>query len=155
VASRLFLTFELGQDRYAFDVAQVAEVLPLVRVKQIPQAPRGVAGLFSYRGTPVPVVDLCELMLGRPAPVRLSTRLILVHYAQAQGTRLLGLIAEHATGMMRREAADFADSGIGNRETPALGPVTSDDRGVIQWVDVNRVLPSSLRDLLFQDAGGV
>jgi len=152
----LFLMFELGRDRYAFDVAQIAEVLPLVRVKQIPHAPRGVAGLFNYRGTPVPVVDLCELTLGHPAPVRLSTRLILVHYGQAPGAtrRLLGLIAEHATGTMRREASDFADTGIGSDNAPSLGPVTSDERGVIQWVDVNRVLPASLRDVLFQESGG-
>ncbi len=36
-------------------------------IKQIPQAPPGVAGVFNYRGAPVPVIDLSELALGRPA----------------------------------------------------------------------------------------
>ena len=35
----LFLIFELGKDRYALDVRQIAEVMPLVGVKQIPKAP--------------------------------------------------------------------------------------------------------------------
>ena len=63
----LFLLFELGQDRYALDVRQVAEVLPLVEFKRIPQAPPFVAGLLNYRGDPVPVIDLSQLTLSRPA----------------------------------------------------------------------------------------
>ena len=35
----LFILFQLGQDCYALDAAQVAEVLPLVLVKKIPRAP--------------------------------------------------------------------------------------------------------------------
>jgi len=49
----LFLLFQLGQDRYALEASRVIEVLPLVSLKRIPQAPRGVAGLFNYRGRPV------------------------------------------------------------------------------------------------------
>ena len=43
----LFLVFELGNDRYALDVRQVAEVLPLVGVKQMPRAPQGGAAVSS------------------------------------------------------------------------------------------------------------
>ena len=35
----LFLLFRLDQDRYAIEARQVAEVLPMLTVKQIPQAP--------------------------------------------------------------------------------------------------------------------
>lgn len=151
----LFLLFELGLDRYAFDVGQIAEVLPLVRIKPVPRAPPGVAGLFNYRGVSVPVVDLSELTLGRPAPARLSTRLIVVHYPDGRGsTRLLGLIAEHVTDTMRREAPDFQPSGIGRDDAVCAGRVTSDSRGFIQWLDVTTLLPPSLRDVLFNDAGG-
>jgi chemotaxis-related protein WspB len=151
----LFLLFSLGRDRYAFDVGQIAEVLPLVRIKPVPQAPPGVAGLFSYRGQPVPIVDLSELLLGRPAPARLSTRLILVHYPNSHGSsRLLGLIAEHATDTMRREAGDFTASGIGQGHAACDGPVTTDEHGVIQWLDVKALLPATLRDALFNDGSG-
>ena len=94
----LFLLFQLGQDRYALDAGQVTEVLPLVEIKQVPQAPPGVAGVFDFRGAPVPVIDLSQLALGRPAQRRLSTRLIVVHHRDEGGEqRLLGLIAEMAT----------------------------------------------------------
>jgi chemotaxis-related protein WspB len=58
----LFLIFQLGTDRYAIEAAQVAEVLPLVNTKNIPRAPLGVIGVFDYHGTPVPLIDLSELV---------------------------------------------------------------------------------------------
>ncbi|HSW13048.1 MAG TPA: chemotaxis protein CheW [Solimonas sp.] len=149
----LFLLFELGQDRYALQATRIAEVLPLVRIKQIPQAPAGVAGMFSYRGAPVPVLDLAELALGRPAQRRLSTRILLVHYgAAAEGGQLLGLIVERATEMLRREPAEFRDPGLSSEATPYLGPVTSDARGLVQRIEIEQLLPPALQALLFRTA---
>src|SRR5919201_580300 len=104
----LFLLFQLDENRYALDAGQVAEVLPLVDIKQIPQAPRAVAGIFNYRGGPLAGVELTQLTVARPAQKRLSTRIVLVHYLDDNGEkRLLGLIAEKVTETLRREPADF------------------------------------------------
>jgi len=62
----LFLTFQLGAERYALDASRVVEVLPLVELRKIPNAPHGVAGIFNYRGQPVPVADLSDLILHNP-----------------------------------------------------------------------------------------
>ncbi len=147
----LFLLFQLGKEYYALEADQVGEVLPLVGMKEIPLSPRGVAGVFNYRGTPVPAIDLSELTLGRPARKRLSTRIILVNYAGENGEKhLLGLIAEKVTETLRREPGDFTPSGITNPAAPYLGPVTTDARGLIQWIKVNELLPATVRDLLFK-----
>lgn len=147
----LFVLFQLGQDRYALDAGQVAEVLPLVSMTQIPQAPAAVAGVFNYRGAPVPAIDLSQLTLGRPVRRRLNTRIVLVHYPDDRGAmHLLGLIAERATETLRREVTAFTASGVTNAAAPYLGPVAADSRGLIQWIEVNRLLPASVRELLFQ-----
>jgi chemotaxis-related protein WspB len=151
----LFLLFELGNDRYALDVRQIVEVLPLVEVKQIPRAPQAVTGLFAYRGALIPVIDLSQLTLGRPAARRLSTRIVLVHYPDDSGhPHLLGLIAEKATQAARHETSDFVASGVANPGASSLGPaapVINDARGLLQWIDVRTLLPPSLRDLLFKE----
>jgi chemotaxis-related protein WspB len=144
----LFLEFQIGAEAYVLHTAQIVEVLPLVSVKRIPQAPVGIAGLFNYRGRPVPVIDLSELMLGRAAQHHRSTRLILVRY----GERLLGLIAEQATTTLQREALDFTDSGIANDSAPYLGPVTQDGARLIQWIEVHKLLPESVSSVLFRQA---
>jgi chemotaxis-related protein WspB len=145
----LFLLFRLGADRYAIAADRVGEILPMVDIKALPGSPPAIAGLIQYRGRSVPVVDLNRMALGRPARSRLSTRILLCRYDDAAGPRWLGLIAEHATGMMRRAAADFAPSGVDNGAAPYLGPVAADRGGLIQWIDPGKLLSPEIRDLLF------
>ena len=147
----LFLVFQLGKDRYALDTAQVVEVLPLVLHKQLPHAPKGVAGAFTYRGATVPLLDLSEMALVRRARVLMSTRIIVVSYrAEDGGSHLLGLLAESATETLQRRAEDFAEAGVAVDEAPYLGPVTTDDRGIIQRVEIQRLLPVEIRERLFR-----
>src|SRR5262249_42483197 len=115
----LFLLFQLGGDRYALEAALVEEVLPLVELKRVPQSPPGVAGVFSYRGKPSPVIDLSELILGQPAEARLNTRIVLVNYPTSDGsTQLFGLMVERATETIRREPSDFTQTGVAVANAP-------------------------------------
>jgi chemotaxis-related protein WspB len=146
----LFLLFQLGQDRYALEASRVVEVLPLLTMKRLPQAPRGVVGIFNYRGQPVPAIDLSELTLGQPASERLSTRIIVMRYLDAAGaTHLFGLVAERATETLRRDAREFVQAGLKIGAAPYLGPVLMDSQGPIQWINEQRLLPEPVRRLLF------
>jgi chemotaxis-related protein WspB len=148
----LFLLFQLGKDRYALEASRIVEVLPLVALKQLPQTPSGFAGLFNYRGRPVPALDLCQLTVGQPAAERLSTRIIIIHCADGRGEqRLLGLIAERATEMLRRNPRDFIDPGFKTKDAPYLGPVLLDPKGAIQWIHEQYLLSEHVRGLLFAE----
>ena len=148
----LFLLFQLGKDRYALEASRVVEVVPLLELKQLPQAPKGVAGIFNYRGRPVPAVDLCALTLGQPASERFSTRIIIVNYPDDRGTNhLLGLIAEHATEMLRKDVNDFVDSGVKLSEAPYLGPILMENKSPVQWIYEQRLLPEPVRNVLFSE----
>jgi chemotaxis-related protein WspB len=149
----LLLLFKVGGDRYALDARRVVEVIPLLQFNRIPRAPRGVAGLFNYRGQPVPAVDLSELMLNRPAGERLSTRIIIVEFPDAQGVpRLVGVIAEQATDLVRREVADLPDRAEAANSTPILGAVELDRDGVIQRIRAEKLIPENIREALFSEA---
>ena len=146
----LFLLFRIGKDRYAIEAKQVVEVLPLVECKQIPQAPPAVRGAFDFRGQPVPLIDLTQMALGHPVREHLSTRILLVRHADGRGgERLLGLVAEHVTETMRRDPAEFRDSGVELPEARWLGPVASEADGLVQWLQVDALLSPELRSLLF------
>jgi chemotaxis-related protein WspB len=146
----LFLLFQLGNDRYALQASRVLEVMPLVELRKIPDAPKGVAGIFNYHGRPVPAVDLSELTLGQPSDPRLSTRIIVINYPDERGAlHPLGLVAEHATELIQRDQRLFQEPGHKLGGAPYLGPVLMDKRGVIQWVHEQRLLPERARDLLF------
>ena len=145
----LFLLFKLGNDRYALDVSRVVEVIPLVELKRLGGSPPGVAGIFNYRGQFVTAVDLCELISHRPAQNRLSTRIIVVR--QPDGTadsRLLGLIAEEATGTLRKERSDFVDPAATAVGVASTAPVLFDAEGAIHLLDETHLLSDSLRNQL-------
>src|SRR5215471_15068087 len=145
----LFLLFKLGKDRYALEASRVIEVVPMLALKHLPHSPKGVVGLFNYRGQPVPAVDLCQLTIGTPAGERLSTRIIIVNYgSRNQPHRLLGLIAEQATEMLRKNPKDFVQTGVNFLAAPYLGPVLMDGQGPIQWIDEQRLLPEHVCDSL-------
>jgi chemotaxis-related protein WspB len=147
----LFLMFQIGSGRFLLDVAGIVAVLPLVEIAPIPRTPTCVAGLFNYRGVPVPAIDLSALVVGRPAPHYCSTRIVLVPYQDAWGEfHDLGLIAEKATQTVRANPQDFSASGIDNADVPYLGPVMADAHGMLQRVDAQTLLPRGLRDMLFQ-----
>ncbi|MDF3936398.1 chemotaxis protein CheW [Pseudomonas citronellolis] len=151
---RLYLQFRLGADRYALDVHDIVEVLPLRRFKQLPEAPAWVAGLYVHRGELLPVLDLSQIACGRPAPRLTSTRLVLVDYRFAGDgpQRRLGLILEQASQTLRRDPAAFRDYGVERGEARYLGPVLEDAEGLLQRVDVSELLPETVRELLL--AGG-
>ena len=147
----LFLLFHLGKERYALEANRVVEVVPLLELKRFPQSPPGVAGMFIYRGRPVPALDLCALTLGRPATEHLSTRIIIVNYSDAADhEQLVGLIAERATETLRREPKDFSEPGVQLSAASFLGPVLTDEQGVIQLISTQKLLQENLRGLLPQ-----
>lgn len=151
----LFVLVQLGPDRYALPARDIVEVLPLVALKALPGAPRGVAGLLDYRGAAVPVIDLSALALGIPARPRVSTRLLIVRYATSRGDeQFLGLIAERTTETLRRDPADFRPAEVAT-EARYLGPVVTDAHGLIQWVEVPALLTEELRAVLFPAAAGM
>jgi chemotaxis-related protein WspB len=148
----LFLQFEIDGDRYALDFRQLIEVLPLVNLKTLSGAPSGIAGMFDYHGSPVPVVDLSQVIAGRAALRRVNTRIVVVNYAMTdRAPRTLGLIAEKATATVQLQEAEFAESGVANGDTPYLGPIARDARGLIQWLTVSQLLPLRVRNVLFQN----
>lgn len=148
----LFLLFQIGRDRYALEAAQVALVLPLARLKEVPGTPAWVLGLFNYDGQHVPVLDVSLLATGQAAASRLSTRLVLVHYTPVgQAPQLLGLVVEKATDTLRCDPADFSDSGLSNQDARYLGPVLRRDEGLIQRINVQDLLDASVQALLFPE----
>lgn len=148
----LFLLFNLQHDRYALSVHEVVEVLPLRRLKALPEAPPWLAGVFEHRGALVPVIDLLLRASGKPAAALASTRLVLVQYRPAAS--VLGLILEKATDTLRLPNAGFSDSGVAVADALYLGPLQESPLGLIQRIEVAGLLPADVAARLFPDAGG-
>ena len=99
----MVLTFRVADDAYAIDARRIVEVVPRVDLRSVPHAPDYFVGLFHYRGSIAPVVDMGLLMGAAACRDSLSTRIILVDVPGRDGTRmLLGLLAEHVDDLKTR-----------------------------------------------------
>ncbi|HET7506714.1 MAG TPA: chemotaxis protein CheW [Kofleriaceae bacterium] len=73
-----YLTFKLGDELFAIDVARVREVLDLSEITRVPTAPPYMRGVVNVRGSAVPVVDL-RLKFGLPStPDTVHTRIVVL-----------------------------------------------------------------------------
>ena len=145
----MVLTFRVADNAYAVDARRIVEVVPRVELRSIPHAPDYFVGLFHYRGSIAPVVDMGLLMGAAACRDSLSTRIILVDAPGRDGTRmLLGLLAEHVDDLKR-----VADDGqifpaMQLEGAPYLGPILRAEDILVQLIAVERILPESMRGAL-------
>ena len=52
------VTFQLGQEHYGVDIMDVESIVKVEDVRQIPNAPNYVEGIFNLRGEIIPVINL-------------------------------------------------------------------------------------------------
>ena len=148
----LLLLFEIGNGRYALDITQIIEIVPLVKFKKIPTAPAYVSGLMNYRGEGIPVIDLCQLIDSVSFDDALSTRIIIVNYPIKNGEhKPLGLIANNVTETIRTKLTKPPPAGVLMDKSLYDGEVTPETTDMIQWFDTKKMLPANEIFLLFEE----
>src|SRR5580658_10362091 len=89
-----YMTFKLGNELFAINVAQVREVLEVSTITRVPTAPDYMRGVVNVRGKAIPVVDL-RLRFGLPVvPDTVSTRIIVMELQLDGEATVLGGIAD-------------------------------------------------------------
>ncbi len=151
----VLLVLEAGGARYGVPAVRITEVLPAPGLRPLPGTPAWVAGLFSYHGQVVPVIDIPALLTGRPAPALLSTRIVLVKFQPLGLDRqlLLGLLAEHVTEAVVCSREEFQPAGVRGSDAPYAGDILIRGGGLIQEMDVDRLLTADLCEQLFAGSG--
>ena len=145
----LIMVFQVGQDRYGLKSSEISEITPMVNLRKIQHTPPQILGVANYRGNIVPVIDLSLLLANKPSQHVLSTRIIMVKFSRDGKYFPLGLIAEHATDAIVCKKEDFQSSPVNLETAPYLGEVILDKEGMIQVLEVNKILPKELQEVLY------
>jgi purine-binding chemotaxis protein CheW len=92
--TRQYMTFKLGDELFAIDVAQVREVLEVTQITRVPTAPEYMRGVVNVRGQSTPAVDL-RLRFGLPPGAdTVHTRIIVMELSIDGESTVLGGIAD-------------------------------------------------------------
>jgi purine-binding chemotaxis protein CheW len=106
--SKAYLTFALGEEKFAIPVDHVQEVVEFGQVTKVPNAPDYMLGIINLRGRVLPLLDT-KRKLGLAATQRTQKSRIMVLDIQTQEDKSLqiGAIVDIA-----REVVEIADAEI-------------------------------------------
>jgi len=89
-----YLTFKLGEEVFALDVAKVREILDFTTVTRVPQTPAYMRGVINLRGSVVPVLDL-RLKFGMSATEKTVNTCVIVAEMMVEGEALvMGVLSD-------------------------------------------------------------
>lgn len=108
-ATTSYITFKLGDELFAIDVARVREVLDLTEITRVPTAPPYMRGVVNVRGSAVPVVDL-RLKFGLdPAPDSVNTRIVVLELDIDGQLAVVGGLADSVHEVLELERAQIRE----------------------------------------------
>ena len=104
------LTLRLEDELFAIEAGKVREILDLVPITEVPNAPAFVGGLINVRGRVVPLADLrVTFDMGRPRPDQ-DTRIVVVEIDIDGEPTVAGILADKVHDVTDIDAALIQDA---------------------------------------------
>ena len=129
----------LGEERVAFDLASVTEVLDAPVVRPLPLTPRGLAGQIPYRGGYLPVLDPA-VVLGVPRVGGAGAALVLASAPVA-------LWVDDAEDVRDVAGVNMQDVPSGSDAVGILRGLLMHDGHVVSYVDAGALAAAALATL--------
>lgn len=102
-----YMTFKLGDEIFAINVAKVREVLEVPQITRVPTAPRYMRGVVNVRGQSIPVVDL-RTRFGLPLEAETVQSRIIVMELEIDGeVSVLGGMADSVHEVIELEPGNI------------------------------------------------
>jgi purine-binding chemotaxis protein CheW len=104
------LTLRMQDEMFAIEAGSVREILDLVQITEVPNAPAFVAGLINVRGRVVPLADLRVMFdMDRPPPDK-DTRIVVIEIEIEGETTVAGILADKVYDVTDIEAAAIQEA---------------------------------------------
>src|ERR1700733_5634980 len=138
--TRQYLTFRLGNEIFATDVAKVREVLDLTTITAIPRTPEFMSGVINLRGSVVPVVDL-RLCFGMSRTDKTRNTCIVVEVLLENESTVIGALADSVEEVIDLEPDQIQPAPkIGTQiRTDFIKGMGKRDTQFIMILDIDRV----------------
>ncbi|HNU36018.1 MAG TPA: chemotaxis protein CheW [Methanomassiliicoccales archaeon] len=102
--TRQYLTFQLGEEVFAIDVANVREILEYNSVTRVPRSPEYMRGVINLRGSVVPVFDM-RLKFGMTGTQKtINTCIVVVEVSYEGEDIIIGALVDSVQEVFELEA---------------------------------------------------
>jgi len=138
-----YLTFKLFGEDYGMEIIKVKEIIGLMNITAIPQAPSCVKGVINLRGRVIPVVDL-RLKFGLEETDYTERTCIIVTEAEGGNTTyLIGIIVDSVSEVQNIKGADVdpcPEFGSSRINTKYILGMAKTGGGIKILLDIDEVL---------------
>lgn len=91
------VSFKIGSEEFGVDILRVQEIIRMVEITKVPQAPIYVEGVINLRGRVIPVIDLRKRLNLELAEMDKNTRIVVVDI----GGNIMGMIVDSVSEVLR------------------------------------------------------
>jgi purine-binding chemotaxis protein CheW len=139
--TRQYLTFRLGNEVFATDVAKVREVLDFTTITKIPRTPDFMSGVINLRGNVVPVVDLRLCFEMSKTETTVNTCIVVVEMLVDGEISVIGALADSVEEVIDLEPDQIQPPPrIGTKiRTDFIKGMGKRDAQLIMILDIDRV----------------
>jgi purine-binding chemotaxis protein CheW len=139
--TRQYLTFKLGGEIFAIDVAKVREVLDFTTITKIPRTPDFMSGVINLRGNIVPVVDLRLCFEMSKTEKTVNTCIVVVEMFLDGESTVIGALADSVEEVIDLEPEQIEPAPrIGTKiRTDFIKGMGKRDAQFIMILDIDRV----------------
>jgi purine-binding chemotaxis protein CheW len=145
-----FVGFQLADQRYAFRIEQIQEIVIPDQVTRIPQVMEYVEGVSNLRGTIIPIINLRKLFGIDPKPNDDESRTIVVNV----GDRTMGCTVDSVSQVMRipAESIQSAPDIVASEGTAYVQGFAKLDGQLIILLDIDELLEPEKLEAVHQAA---
>ncbi|WP_246204600.1 chemotaxis protein CheW [Devosia marina] len=104
------LTIRLDDELFAVEAHHVREILELVPITEVPNAPEFVGGLINVRGRVVPLADLRVMFGMKRAEPDEDTRIVVMEVDMDGEPAIVGILADKVHDVTDIEAASIEEA---------------------------------------------
>jgi purine-binding chemotaxis protein CheW len=137
-----YLTFTLAGEEYGIGILKIREIIGMMAITSVPQAPDFIKGVINLRGKVIPVIDL-RLRFAMPAVDYTERTCIIVVQINLQATTLnIGIVVDSVSEVLNISGTNIEDAPMFGTQlnTGYILGMAKIEGGVKILLDIDKVL---------------
>jgi purine-binding chemotaxis protein CheW len=142
--TRQYLAFNLGEESFALDVANLREILEFTNVTKVPRTPGFMRGVINLRGSVVPVIDMRLKFNLSEVEKTVETCIIVVEVSFDDEHTIIGALVDSVQEVFELEPGEIEPAPrIRTRlKTEFIKGIGKKDNQFIMVLDIEKVFSS-------------
>jgi chemotaxis signal transduction protein len=136
----IVLPFKIADDNYCIDITNIVEVIPVVKIIDLPGTPAYIEGLINYRGEIVPLVNIGDFFSKPKINYFLSTRIIIIdNKSNKLKSKFVAILAEQATETMSLNPNLLKETGFSENSNLLVDKIYQSNDLIIKHINLDKL----------------